>query len=110
MQVKTAVIQAGQFVSDVFSLGQITPYVIITPSSWVPANLQFQFSTDGTSFYDVSYKGIPMEVVCPAPNAAVKLVADMWTWPNGTYLKFISRTNKANIIQPVACTLRIIAT
>jgi len=111
MQIRNGpVFQAGQFLSDAFSLAQLDPYFLITPDAWTaPANLRFMFSPDGLTYNVVHYDGVPLEVLCPAPNAAVKLRPEMRTWPNGTYLKFLSAYNDSKIIQPVLRTFKLVA-
>jgi len=111
MQVRTGpVFQAGQFMSDTFSLGQLDPFILITPDAWTaPANLRVMFSPDGVTFHTVYFDGAPLEVACPVPNHAVKLRQELREWPNGTYLKFLSAYNESMVIQTALRTFKLYA-
>jgi hypothetical protein len=48
-----ATIPAGQSLSNAVNVAAATSLYIITPAQWTPANLTFQFSMDGTNFFDL---------------------------------------------------------
>jgi hypothetical protein len=106
MQVKVGpTIDAGQFISNVFSLGQLDPYFIIVPEEWAPANLLFQFSPDGTNFYPIYRDGRYVAVGC-TPGVAISIGSDLF--PNGTFLKFVSGYLDHTVIQPQTCVFKFI--
>lgn len=88
--------KAGQSVSEVISLDQLRPYLIITPAAWTKANLQFLYSPDNANFYPLHMENHRWEMVCP-PNAVVKLALE--GWPTFSFFKFVSATGGSEIPQ-----------
>jgi hypothetical protein len=87
---------AGTAISNVISVTNADPYLIITPPVWTPANLSFLISPDSTNFYPLYIGGKLWELACP-PNAALSLATT--TWPKGIFLRFLSGVIDAPIIQ-----------
>jgi hypothetical protein len=101
------VFTAGTSVSNVVSLGNYSPYIILTPAAWTaPANLMALYSPDSTNFYPLFVDNKLWEVMCPA-GAAVMIVSSRW--PKGSFLRFVSSFVGNPVIQTATRNFKILA-
>jgi len=93
-------IAAGQSLSDVLDCSTAPPVRIMMPSSWTPAILSFQTSSNNILFldlFDTTGHEITVNVV---PNTVVRLSNDFAVSP--VFIKFRSGTRDKPIIQAAA--------
>jgi hypothetical protein len=80
-------IQAGTAISNVVPITNATPYFLITPAQWTPANITFLVSAEGNNFYPM-YKGGKLWELGIPPGAAILL--EEANWPKGIYMQLVS--------------------
>jgi len=97
--------KAGQSVSEIISLDQLKPYLIISPAAWTKANLTFLYSPDNANFYPLHLEERRWEVTCPA-NAVIKLA--LQDWPTFSFFKFVSSVGGSEVPQQQDCWFQII--
>src|SRR6476620_5679774 len=64
MAVLSATIPAGRSLSTLVDLGTAQLLAVMTPPQWTDAPLSFQFSVDGSTFYDMSPYDHLFTMVC----------------------------------------------
>jgi hypothetical protein len=83
------IISAGTAVSNVFPIANVTPYFLLTPAVWTPANISLLISAEGDNFFPMYRGGKLWELACPP---GVALLLDTLNWPKGIFMRFVSGT------------------
>ena len=102
---QTATIAAGASLSGVVSLTEHTLHGIAIPAVWTTANLTFQVSLDGTTFFEL-YDDAGNEIVVTAPAGAY-LALDPTRWRPINCLKIRSGTSGIPVNQTVAAAITL---
>ncbi len=105
--IKTAIIESGENLSNTIDLRGYKFYGIIMPSSWTTANLTFQGSYDGISYYDVYMDGV--EVVESAQAGRLQVInANLFAIATLPFLKIRSGTSSTPVAQGAQRTISIL--
>lgn len=105
----TVTISSGTSLSDAADVGGRTVVGIIMPSAWDAADLSFEVSHDGTTFYDLQYDNAEVTENAAADQAISLLPAKLYPWRHvkvrsGTSATPVNQTANRElslIVQPV---------
>jgi hypothetical protein len=93
----TATIASGASLSGIIDLGTNDLIGIIFPATWTTASITFQFSIDGTNFYD-AYSSTA-ELSSTAASASRMISINAVTYDMGRYIKIRSGTSATPVNQ-----------
>lgn len=100
----TATIASGASLSAAIDLGGATLSGIVVPASWTTANLTFQVSLDGTTWYDLYADGAEVSVAATAGKMHRVSIGDWLGW---RHVKIRSGTTGAPVNQAADRTLTL---
>ena len=88
MAVITGTFDAGTAITNVVSIGNTQPLVLLMPDDWTaPANLKCLYSYDSTNWYQLYHSGKEWVAPC-VPGTA--WVLDVNLWPKASYIRLTS--------------------
>jgi len=88
MTIVTATFEAGTAVTNVVSIGNVQPLVLLMPDDWTqPANLKCLYSYDSTNWYLLYHGGKEWVAPC-VPQSAWVLETNLW--PKASYIRLLS--------------------
>lgn len=93
----TATIANGASLSGIVNLGSNDLIGIIFPSTWTAASITFQFSIDGTNFYDAY--STTTELSATAASASRMVSINAVNYDMGRYIKIRSGTSATPVNQ-----------
>lgn len=93
----TTTIANGASLSGIVDLGSNDLVGIIMPSAWTAANLTFQFSIDGTNFYDAYSATAELSSTAAAASRMISINAA--NYDMGRYIKIRSGTSATPVNQ-----------
>jgi len=99
-------IQAGAALSDPLDCSAGAMIYFIAPDGWTPALLTFQFSPDGTAYYDV-YDSNNQELQINITARALVVIHNDFPLKSKTYMKFRSGRSGFPIPQAVTRTFTV---
>jgi len=102
----TATIANGASLSNAVNLGTSDLISIIMPAAWTAAALTYQFSVDGTNFYD-AYSGTA-ELTATSTGASRMISINAATYDAARYIKIRSGTSATPVNQAADRTLTLI--
>lgn len=102
----TATIANGASLSNAVSLGTSDLISIIMPAAWTAAALTYQFSVDGTNFYD-AYSATA-ELTATSTGASRIININAATYDAARYIKIRSGTSATPVNQAADRTLTLI--
>jgi hypothetical protein len=85
----TPTILAGQSLSDSIDTTGGNPEFIVVPSTWTPANISFQLSTDGNNFGDL-FDASGRELIMPCVSGSTIMFDPLLMSIKGAYFKIRS--------------------
>lgn len=103
---ETATIANGASLSNAVNLGTSDLISIIMPAAWTAAALTYQFSVDGTNFYD-AYSGTA-ELTATSAGASRMISINAATYDAARYIKIRSGTSATPVNQAADRTLTLI--
>ena len=102
----TATIANGASLSNAVSLGTSDLISIIMPAAWTAAALTYQFSVDGTNFYDAY--STTAELTATSAGASRIININAATYDAARYIKIRSGTSATPVNQAADRTLTLI--
>lgn len=102
----TATIANGASLSNAVSLGTSDLISIIMPAAWTAAALTYQFSVDGTNFYDAYSTTAELTATSAAASRIININAA--TYDAARYIKIRSGTSATPVNQAADRTLTLI--
>ena len=93
----TTTIANGASLSGIVDLGSNDLIGIIFPSAWTTASITFQFSIDGTNFYDAYSATAELSATAASANRMVSINAV--NYDMGRYIKIRSGTSATPVNQ-----------
>lgn len=96
----------GASLSDALNLAGMTMVAIVIPAAWTAANLTFQASIDGTTYYNLFDDGGNEQTVTAA--ASEHLFLSPLEWIGINWIKIRSGTSGAAVNQGAARTIQVV--
>jgi hypothetical protein len=105
---KTVTIASAGSLSGAVYLGGYKYFTIIMPASWTAANLTFQGSDDGSTFYNLYADGSEVVETTGTAGAAYVLNSNVLAFGSVGYVKIRSGTSATPVAQADARTIKIV--
>lgn len=104
----TVTIGAGESISDALDVSGALWLAIITPPIWTPANVTFQYSPDGTNFYDLFAIGNHEVTLSMQDRLSTLTPLDDLDIPKNGHIRLRSGSRNYPVLQEAVRTFRVV--